>query len=261
MTQLYRLVYASKNLLAVPEAEANAAVSQILAASQRNNAAAGVTGALMFNGGAFAQVLEGPRQDVERTFERIQRDERHGDVTVLECGPTEARGFADWSMAYVGRATAGEALWSDLGRESGFDLSRLDGDAIFRMLHGLVLEEEGLPSPAPAFDADRVRAEVSELRPDLHAPLERGAVERDASALAVLRQALAEERRRTTELRGALDDARIAEAQAQNRCESLCRERDLWVERARGLAAALCREAEAVRRGPAPDQDAATRAA
>ncbi|MCX4198446.1 BLUF domain-containing protein [Methylobacterium organophilum] len=74
MSDLYRLVYASKNLLQGPEPEAMAAVRQILDASRRNNAALDVTGALMFNAGAFAQVLEGPRQGVEATFERIQRD-------------------------------------------------------------------------------------------------------------------------------------------------------------------------------------------
>ncbi len=45
MSDLYRLVYASKNLLQGSEPEVMAAVRQILDASQRNNAALGVTGA------------------------------------------------------------------------------------------------------------------------------------------------------------------------------------------------------------------------
>ncbi|AWN46763.1 hypothetical protein DK419_10950 [Methylobacterium terrae] len=148
MSDLYRLVYASKNLLQGPDHEVTAAVRRILAASQANNRRVGVTGALMFNGGAFAQVLEGPRTGVEDTFERIQRDERHGDVTVLQCGPVEARGFPDWSMAFVGQSARGQALWCGLAAESGFDLTRLDGDGVFAMLHGLVLEEEGTPIAA-----------------------------------------------------------------------------------------------------------------
>ncbi len=143
MTDLYRLVYASKNLLRGPETEVTAEVRQILDASQRNNQTVGVTGALMFNAGAFAQVLEGPRAGVEATFERIQRDLRHSDVTVLQCGPAENRGFANWSMAFVGQSTGGQARFSGLAAESGFDLSRLDGDRVFSMLHGLVMEEEG----------------------------------------------------------------------------------------------------------------------
>jgi blue light- and temperature-responsive anti-repressor len=148
---LYRLVYASKNLLQGSEAEIAQAVAQILAASQRNNAAVSVTGALMFNAGAFAQVLEGPREGVETTFERIQCDPRHGDVTVLQCGTVEARTFANWSMAFVGQSAQGRARWDGIAAASGFDLTRLDGDAVFAMLHGLVLEEEGLPAtPASA---------------------------------------------------------------------------------------------------------------
>lgn len=197
MSDLYRLVYASKNLLQGPEAEVMAAVRQILDASQRNNRTVGVTGALMFNAGAFAQVLEGPRQGVEATFERIQRDLRHSDVTVLQCGPAESRGFTNWSMAFVGQSSQGQARFNSLASESGFDLSRLDGDSVFAMLHGLVMEEEGIPAteiaaPGPAqaaapvaapvtapstapvpetrgaagLDVAQVRAEIAQLRPD-----------------------------------------------------------------------------------------------
>ncbi|MFC6773320.1 BLUF domain-containing protein [Methylobacterium gregans] len=156
MSDLYRLVYASKNLLQGSEAEIAEAVSQILAASQRNNAAVGVTGALMFNAGAFAQVLEGPQDGVEATFERIQCDPRHGDVTVLQCGVVESRTFANWSMAFVGQSRAGRARWEGIAAASGFDLTRLDGDAVFAMLHGLVLEEEGLAPPPPPRPSRRV---------------------------------------------------------------------------------------------------------
>jgi hypothetical protein len=185
MSELYRLVYASKNLLHGSEAQLTAIVGQILATSQRNNARSDVTGALMFNAGAFAQVLEGPRRGVEETFERIQCDDRHGDVTVLQCGPTESRSFANWSMAFVGQSAGGQEQFSRLAAESGFDLARLDGDAVFAMLHELVLEEEGLPrAPRPAppaepaargFDVAQLRAEMAQLRPD-------GAVPQTASA-------------------------------------------------------------------------------
>ncbi|MBA9064439.1 hypothetical protein GGQ91_003845 [Methylobacterium fujisawaense] len=173
MSDLYRLVYASKNLLQGSEPEVMAAVRQILDASQRNNAALGVTGALMFNAGAFAQVLEGPRRGVETTFERIQRDLRHDDVTVLQCGPAESRAFANWSMAFVGQSSSGQARFSSLSAESGFDLARLDGDRVFAMLHGLVLEEEGFP----VVGADPVATAISETAPVEAAPLKSAPVE------------------------------------------------------------------------------------
>ncbi len=260
MTALYRLVYASKNLFDGSEADAKAEVAQILDASRRNNARAEVTGALMFNGGAFAQVLEGPQRGVEDTFERIQRDIRHGDVTVLECGPVAARGFDSWSMAFVGQSTQGRALWSSLATESGFDLSRLNGDAVFAMLHSLVQEEEGVPgrapSPAPAseekarakpgLDTERVREEVVQMG---HGPAVAGRAPRDpAGALAILKAALADERGRTSALRSEIDELRIALDAAEGRLDDLRAERDLWTERARLLAVALCDDPKEIRR-------------
>ncbi|MGU3664277.1 BLUF domain-containing protein [Methylobacterium sp. A49B] len=283
MSDLYRLVYASKNLLQGSEAEMSAAVRQILDASQRNNRAVGVTGALMFNTGAFAQVLEGPRRGVEATFERIQRDLRHGDVTVLQCGPTESRSFATWSMAFVGQSARGQARFSSLAAESGFDLSRLDGDQVFAMLHGLVMEEEGLPAaeaaaPAkPARDASgldvvQVRAAIAQLRPEAAPPAVapakpvagrepaatgRSVAPQDAAeaALCVLKAALASERQRTSALRAEIDNLQVALAAAESRLDGLAAERDLWAGRARLLAEAMVREAEAVRPAGAREDD------
>jgi blue light- and temperature-responsive anti-repressor len=268
MSDLYRLVYASKNLLQGTEAEISAAVAQILDASQRNNARVGVTGALMFNAGAFAQVLEGPRKGVEATFERIQRDERHGDVTVLQCGPAEARGFETWSMAFVGQSARGQVLWSRLAMESGFDVTRMDGDAVFAMLHGLVLDEEGAANAGTTLPgvAAIERPRPVEIEPPAapvvlkaeapRAPAGQGARPAGAgleAALGVIRDALARERARTIELLAELDEARIALALSEERCESLRGERDLWAGRARLLATTLSEEAAAVTAESAKD--------
>ncbi|GJD88871.1 hypothetical protein BHAOGJBA_2394 [Methylobacterium hispanicum] len=271
MSDLYRLVYASKNLLQGSDAEIAAAVSQILDASRRNNAGVAVTGALMFNAGAFAQVLEGPREGVENTFERIQCDPRHGDVTVLQCGLVESRTFTNWSMAFVGQSEAGRTRWDGIAAASGFDLTRLDGDAVFAMLHGLVLEEEGLPAaasppaepsrqeggPGPGLDVERVRAELPQAFRAPQAVRDAGAMPasgqaagsvtaRPEAALAVLRAALAQERQITTDLRNELDTVRIALAIEQELAATLRGERDLWAGRAQVLASAMSREASAV---------------
>lgn len=90
---LHRLVYYSRNRMSGTPPEIAAGVDQILATSQRNNALVEVTGALIFNSGVFAQILEGPRRAVEQTFERIQRDPRHGEVLVLAFEPVTTRAF------------------------------------------------------------------------------------------------------------------------------------------------------------------------
>ena len=139
---LRRLVYYSRNRVAGEPGAMHETIRGILAASRTNTARVGVTGALMFNAGCFAQVLEGPGEAVETTFERIQQDERHGEVSLLALEPVEERLFTDWSMAYVGASQADAARYGDMAGESGFDLSRMTGDKLCAVLHGLALEEE-----------------------------------------------------------------------------------------------------------------------
>lgn len=256
MSDLYRLVYASRNLLGASETDTRAAVERILEASRRNNARAGVTGALMFNDGAFAQVLEGPQKGVEDTFERIQRDLRHSDVTVLECRPVTQRSFAEWSMAFVGRSPGGQAEWSRLADESGFDLRRLDGDQVFAMLHNLVLEEEGMAASSPGplleslprtLDAERLRKEIAPLIPSQAArpvpEAETPLPSHETVTIAILKAALAEERDRISALRAELDMLRIAVAESTGRLDRLREERDFWCYRSRLLAMAFFEEA------------------
>ena len=141
MTAIHRLVYYSRNRL--PDAAMNAEViGDILAASRKNNSEAGVTGALMFNSGCFGQVLEGPQDAVEATFERIQQDERHGDVSLLAFGPVDGRAFDSWSMGFVGASPTGRARFSSLAGQGEFDPTRFSGERLFETLHSLALEEE-----------------------------------------------------------------------------------------------------------------------
>jgi hypothetical protein len=141
-TNLYRLVYYSRNRIQGTAAEVTAEVDAILESAQRNNAPLGVTGALIFNAGIFAQVLEGDRQDVGLTFERIQRDTRHGDVQVLAFEEAAVRGFPSWSMAFVGRSREGENLFGHIGEATGFDAKRMESERIFEVLRAIAIEEE-----------------------------------------------------------------------------------------------------------------------
>ena len=90
---LHRLVYYSRNQISNDDAVFAANVDDILAKSRTNNARDQITGALLFNAGCFAQVLEGPLESVEAAFERIQQDDRHGDVSLLALDPIDARSF------------------------------------------------------------------------------------------------------------------------------------------------------------------------
>lgn len=139
MRPLHRLVYYSRNKVGQG---LEAAARDILDASRRNNAAADVTGALMFNAGCFAQVLEGPLDAVEMIFESIQQDERHSNVAIVSSGPAENRRFAEWSMAFVGTAASDATRYAAIGERSGFDLARMSGDEMTEALVQLVQEDE-----------------------------------------------------------------------------------------------------------------------
>ena len=97
MPDLRRVVYGSSTPV-VLNAEA---VADILRVSRRNNAADGITGALLYDDGNVLQVLEGPAEAVARTYGRIQDDPRHRRVLTFLDRPAEERMFPDWSMGLV----------------------------------------------------------------------------------------------------------------------------------------------------------------
>ncbi len=138
---IYRLVYYSRSEIKGGAETFAKEVAGILAASRRNNASAGITGALMFSDGSFGQVLEGPRRGIETTFERIQRDPRHSEVSLLAFEPVSLTAFADWSMGYIGADKIKAAAHGGIATASGFNPARLGADALFETLRRLVLEE------------------------------------------------------------------------------------------------------------------------
>ncbi len=73
----------------------------ILRVSLRNNEVGPVTGLLLYQGGNFMQVLEGPEEAVMNIFGKIQQDTRHTDLIVLCNEPLEERAFSDWRMAFL----------------------------------------------------------------------------------------------------------------------------------------------------------------
>ncbi|AVT83137.1 BLUF domain-containing protein [Rhodopseudomonas palustris] len=105
---LYRLLYVSENRIEGDVAHVAREIEGILATSRRNNNALGLTGALIFNCGFFAQVLEGPRETVERIFEVIRHDPRHSKIQVMSAAEVEDREFPNWTMAYIGRSPSWE---------------------------------------------------------------------------------------------------------------------------------------------------------
>ena len=146
MPDLYQLVYCSQNMMVDAQRAGPALaveIQAILAASRTNNRRVGVTGALLFSADCFAQVLEGPLDAVEQTFERIQCDRRHGTVTVLKCSRVADREFGDWSMAYAGDAARPEeSAYAALALGEAFAApGAASGSKLLDLLRGVVRNE------------------------------------------------------------------------------------------------------------------------
>lgn len=75
-------------------------LEEILEQSRANNAKAGLTGMLLYEDGAFFQVLEGEAEAVETLYGKIEQDERHTRVMKLIAEPIEEREFGEWTMGY-----------------------------------------------------------------------------------------------------------------------------------------------------------------
>ena len=73
-------------------------ISNILNSSQKNNKKDGITGALIFREDMYLQFLEGPKNKVDKTFNKITSDERHKEVIILKEDLTDRKLFTSWAM-------------------------------------------------------------------------------------------------------------------------------------------------------------------
>lgn len=274
MNDLYRLVYTSRSLIKGDADQRQREVAHILDVCRQHNRRDGITGALLVGTGTFAQILEGAREVVEATFERIQCDPRHSAIDVLQCEPVAERIFPNWDMALVGLSERGRLLWKDLSRDAEVDLSRLDGDTLCSAVLAMVQAEEHGASPnvrelGAEIEARR-RLSVAAVRASSEAVLPAPVPPSAASAApfhlvdagdTVLRRALDEERGRTTALREDLDDARVALARAASEVEAVGRHRDIWADRGAQLRSSLARTRESLAEAEAERDDLRARLA
>ena len=103
-------------------------LAELLAKSRESNTRRGVTGMLLYKDGSFAQVLEGPAEQVDALYDKISRDPRHRAVTPILRRRIAERQFAEWSMGFrnVGDMTPDELQgYSDFLEPGSSDLSNL----------------------------------------------------------------------------------------------------------------------------------------
>lgn len=144
--EIYRILYCSRNSMTGSAEEQKLEIESILAKSRTRNFTNGITGALLFNSGFFAQVLEGSLDKVEQTFERIQRDMRHDEVSVLECGFVPVRDFPEWSMAYAGHDQSGSDAYADMSIARALQNQSTAATEVSELLRTLVAQEDEFAS-------------------------------------------------------------------------------------------------------------------
>lgn len=101
-----RIKHASSTLSIIYVSRANGPISapelqQLADLSAAANAACGVTGLLAYNSRSFMQLLEGAGEDVLDTVRRIERDQRHDNLTFIRQQERETRECPDWSMRAI----------------------------------------------------------------------------------------------------------------------------------------------------------------
>jgi len=72
---------------------------RIRRSSAHHNERLGITGLLLYSSGSFLQLIEGEERAVINTFNRIERDPRHTDITVVDWQFIVDRRFGQWGMA------------------------------------------------------------------------------------------------------------------------------------------------------------------
>ena len=75
-------------------------VAAILSQSRANNERNGLTGALLYHGGRFIQILEGPDEAVHSRFAIISADPRHRIIQTVREKQINERQFPEWTMGF-----------------------------------------------------------------------------------------------------------------------------------------------------------------
>jgi hypothetical protein len=120
---MYRIVYKSTETTPFNHTK----LKKLLVQSRLRNAEHDVSGMLIYDHGAFLQLLEGEIGAVKDTFVRIERDPRHKHLTMLLTDENVAeRAFGKWSMGYADGRDAASILRGFVDLPHGLSTPELD---------------------------------------------------------------------------------------------------------------------------------------
>ncbi|MBU3550828.1 BLUF domain-containing protein [Polynucleobacter sp. MWH-Berg-3C6] len=106
MSQLIELTYVSEPA----QNMSFLGLMRLLYHSYSNNQALGITGALIYENNKFGQVIEGLEKDINALWQKIQKDDRHKNVHLIESKQISERSFSKWTMVFQGSEEMAETL-------------------------------------------------------------------------------------------------------------------------------------------------------
>lgn len=130
---LERIIYASTATQGSPSLQS---IAEIIAVSDRNNRRDDITDALLIGNSRYLQILEGAKQDLDRTLERIVKDPRHTGLRTINRRRVERRAFAEWGMVRAAKATKQEIVISEL-----IAFSKADPDYVIDRVQAMLADE------------------------------------------------------------------------------------------------------------------------
>lgn len=131
---LVRLIYASRAAQAVH----HDTLHTLMKSSRAHNAAAGITGVLIFTDGVFLQLLEGGRNAVSALYNKITRDERHHDVVLLSYDEVAERRFAGWAMGQANLSRLNPGILLKFSERAVLDPYALSATATLALFDELI---------------------------------------------------------------------------------------------------------------------------
>lgn len=117
-----QVVYTSSASATVSAAD----VFDIVQVSARNNPDREITGFLVFTGGAFLQLVEGPAARLDELLGTLARDARHRDIEIVLRRRVSARSFPEWKMRRFDATIGNASSVLDAVRASGVKREVID---------------------------------------------------------------------------------------------------------------------------------------
>ncbi len=106
MSQLIELTYISEPA----QSMSFLGLMRLLYHSYLKNQGIYITGVLIFDDNRFGQVIEGPEEQVLALWGKIQKDNRHKNIRLIDTKPISLRSFSKWTMVFQGGAEIAKTL-------------------------------------------------------------------------------------------------------------------------------------------------------